>query len=73
MSKSRVIENADGKLKKVVEMVFDSNEPMTVRTPAGKAVKVIPIPKPIRMWKGRPVYRGEDAKYLYLDYPWLLE
>ena len=46
---------------------------VTVKTQSGNEVKAIPIPKPIRFWKGRPVYRIEDTKYLYLDYPWLLE
>ena len=60
-------------LGRVVTKVCRSRRPVTIRTPRGDAVKVIPVPKPIRFWKGRPVYKLEDAKFLYLDCPWLLE
>jgi hypothetical protein len=73
MNKPHVISDPNEKLEDVVNLVCDSNEPVTVSTASGKEVRVIPVPKPIRMWKGKPVYRGEDAKYLYLDHPWLLE
>jgi len=69
----KTVNESESTLHSVVEMVCNSNEPVTVRKPNGDAVKVIPVPKPIRMWKGRPVYKLEDAKYLYLECPWLLE
>ena len=67
------ISSQDSALARVVAKVSRSMRPLTIRNGRGDAVKVIPVPKPIRHWKGRPVYRIEDAKYLYLDCPWLLE
>lgn len=60
-------------LENVLRRVCHSNQPVTVTAENGDAVKVIPVPKPIEYFKGKPVYRLEDAKYLYLDCPWLLD
>ncbi|HLX61039.1 MAG TPA: hypothetical protein VKX17_07130 [Planctomycetota bacterium] len=60
-------------LETVIKSVCGTNSPITISSDDGNAVKVIPVPKPVEFFKGRPVYRLEDAKYLYLDCPWLLE
>jgi hypothetical protein len=38
-----------------------------VTGPNGDLVRIVPIPKPIGEWKGRPVYRLKDVQYL--DFP----
>ncbi|MEI6232082.1 MAG: hypothetical protein WCT04_03460 [Planctomycetota bacterium] len=60
-------------LESVVRSVCNLNHAVTVTADNGDSVKIIPVPKPVEYFKGRPVYRLEDAKYLYLDCPWLLE
>jgi len=70
-SKPAIVPNLN--LENVVHKVCDSNQPVTVTADNGDAVKIIPIPKPVEYFKGKPVYRLEDAKYMYLDCPWLLE
>ena len=67
------LDQPSGKLDEVAQMVCSSNSPMTIKTKSGDEVRIIPVPKPIRFLKGKPVYRLEDTQYLYLDYPWLLE
>ncbi|MEI6234695.1 MAG: hypothetical protein WCT04_16690 [Planctomycetota bacterium] len=67
------LDQAYAKLDEVAQEVCASNSPMTIKTKGGDEVKIIPVPKPIRFFKGKPVYRLEDTQYLYLDYPWLLE
>ena len=73
MGEAILADQPGGKLEEVVHTVCQTQQPVTVRTADGDEVKVIPVPKPVRYWKGRPVFRLEDTKYLYLDYPWLLE
>jgi hypothetical protein len=68
-----VLKDSTGKFNEVVDLVCESNAPVTIQTADGREVKVIPVPKPIRMVKGRPVYALDDAKYLYLDCPWLID
>ena len=67
------LDQASGKLDEVAHEVCTSNSAMTIKTKYGDEVKIIPVPKPIRFRKGKPVYRIEDTQFLYLDYPWLLE
>jgi hypothetical protein len=62
-----------GKLDEVAHEVCTSNSPMTIKTQSGDEIRVIPVPKPVRFHKGKPVYRLEDTQFLYLDFPWLLK
>ncbi|MGD0092056.1 MAG: hypothetical protein ABSE73_19255 [Planctomycetota bacterium] len=68
-----LVDQPRGKLKEVVDMVSKTNEPVTVSTRDGNAVKVIPVPKPIGYRKGVPIYRAADIQYLYLDHPYWFE
>jgi hypothetical protein len=55
-------------LADIVEQVCASNEALMVTGPDGELAKVVPVPKPVRQFKGRPVYRLEDAQHL--DFPY---
>lgn len=68
-----LVDQPCGILKEVVDTVSKTNEPVTVPTKDGKAVKVIPVPKPIGYRKGVPIYRAEDIQYLYHDHPYWFE
>jgi hypothetical protein len=73
MNAPMFVDQPRGKLKEVVDKVSKTNEPVTVSTKDGNAVKVIPVPKPIGYRKGVPIYRAEDIQYLYLDHPYWFE
>ena len=73
MNTPMIVGQPRGKLKEVVDKVSRTNQPVTVRTKSGQAVKVIPVPKPIGHRKGVPIYRAEDIQYLYLDHPYWFE
>jgi hypothetical protein len=58
-------------LGKVVERVSATREPVVVTGPNGDLAKVIPVPKPVGVFKGRPVYKLEDLEQL--DFPYWTE
>ena len=62
------INEASQQFEKLVEQVQQKNEPVVVTGPSGDMVRIIPVPKPVSHWKGRPVYRLQDVQYL--DAPW---
>jgi len=52
----------------LIELVRNKFEEMVVSGPDGDLVRVVPVPKPVYFYKGKPVYRLEDAQYL--DFEW---
>ena len=62
------VTDAQQHFTEVVDMVRDKNETVVVTGPDGELVKIVPVPKPIDSWKGRPVYRAADVQYL--DFPY---
>jgi prevent-host-death family protein len=67
------VQKATESFSEIFEQVSAKHEPIEVTSPSGESVKIIPVPKPVRFWKGKPVYRPEDVQFLYPDYPFLLE
>jgi antitoxin (DNA-binding transcriptional repressor) of toxin-antitoxin stability system len=65
------VEEAGKRFSELVDYVRQKNESIVVAGPNGELVKIIPIPKPVETWKGRPVYKLEDVQYL--DAPWWFE
>ena len=52
----------------VAEQVCATHEPVIVTGPDGDMVKLVPVPKPVEHYKGRPVYDIDDAQHL--DFPY---
>ena len=63
MERISVIE-AGKKLAAVVDKIVLTHEPVVITNEQGDAAKIIPIPKPIKVVNGRPVYKLEDIQYL---------
>jgi prevent-host-death family protein len=66
-------QHAREKFDELFDKVSAKHQPVEVTSPNGESVKIIPVPKPIRYWKGKPVYRAEDVQFLYPEFPFLLE
>ena len=58
------VTEAGQKLAAVVERIVLTHEPVVITNEQGDAAKIIPIPKPIKVVNGRPVYKLEDMQYL---------
>ena len=52
----------------IIEKVRATRETMVVTGEDGDLVKVVPIPKPIRYFNNRPVYKLSDVQNL--DFPY---
>jgi hypothetical protein len=68
MQKMTIEEASHSSLSDAVKLVCGSHETLIVAGPDGELARVVPIPKPVRTFKGRPVYRLEDVRYL--DFPY---
>ncbi|HEY3324794.1 MAG TPA: hypothetical protein VGP72_30355 [Planctomycetota bacterium] len=55
----------------MAEQVSTSHEEIVVTGPDGDMVKLVPVPKPVEHYKGRPVYNIDDAQHL--DFPFWSE
>ena len=55
-------------LGEMAEQVSVTHEPVVVTGPEGDMVKLVPVPKPVEHYKGRPVYDIDDAQHL--DFPY---
>ncbi|HYF48117.1 MAG TPA: hypothetical protein VEJ63_01835 [Planctomycetota bacterium] len=62
------VDEAAKSFEKIVEYVVGHEEAVTVSGPSGDLVRIIPVPKPVGEWKGRPVYKLKDVQHL--DYPY---
>lgn len=62
------VQEAGKRFDNLVEEVHNKKEPVVVTGPTGDLVRIVPVPKPVGQFKGRPVYRIEDVQYL--DAPW---
>jgi len=51
-----------------VEYVREKEDEIIVTGPDGDLVRIVPIPKPVGEWKGRPVYKLKDVQHL--DFPY---
>ena len=54
--------------KDIIDEVRTTQEPIVVTDSEGDLVKVVPVPKPVRHFKGRPVYKLGDVQNL--DFPY---
>jgi prevent-host-death family protein len=65
------VEEAGRRFSELVDLVSQKKESVVVSGPSGELVRIIPVPKPVGDFKGRPVYKIEDVQYL--DAPWWFE
>ena len=55
-------------LGEMAEKVSATHEEVVVTGPDGDMVKLVPVPKLVELYKGRPVYDIDDAQHL--DFPY---
>src|SRR5208283_3314718 len=55
-------------LGEAAEQVCASKEALAVMGPDGEMVRLVPVPKPVRQCKGRPVYRLDDVQHFEFPY-----
>ncbi len=68
MTKLSLDQAAKRSLGDVVAQVRKTHEPLVVTGPDGDLAMVVPMPQPVRSFKGRPVYKIEDAQHLVFSY-----
>ena len=51
-----------------IEYVRKNDDAVVVTGSDGDLVKIIPIPKPVSEWHGKPVYKLKDVQFL--DFPY---
>lgn len=69
MKRVRLEDEGKKPFRDVVQGVCAEHEAWIVSGPDGDLVRVLPVPKPVRFHKGRPVYRLEDMQFLDFPYP----
>ncbi len=63
MERISVVE-AEQNLAALVEKIVLTPEPVVITNAQGDAAKIIPIPKPIKVVNGRPIYNLKDMQFL---------
>lgn len=67
--KSLPVAKAKEELSQLVDEVSLTGEAVMITSSKGRAVKIVPVPKPIRIVGGRAVYRLEDLQHLDIAPP----
>jgi len=71
MSREISIQQASKTFRQVFNKVKSTKKSVIVKAEDGSGVRIIPVPKPIKMWKGRPVYNVEDIQFV--GAPWFFD
>lgn len=71
MTRTISIQQASRSFKQIFDKVKATRKPVIIKAEDGSSVRVIPVPKPIRHWKGRPVYNAEDIQFV--GAPWFFD
>ncbi|HYG77576.1 MAG TPA: type II toxin-antitoxin system Phd/YefM family antitoxin [Planctomycetota bacterium] len=66
--KKVTLEQARNSFDTLVKEVSDMKESVEITLPGGEQVRLVPIPQPIGTWKGRPIYKADDAQHLDKPY-----
>jgi hypothetical protein len=69
--KEITIEKASENFQEVFETVQATKKPITVKAPDGTSVRILPVPQPIGMFKGKPIYKAEDIQFV--GAPWFFD